>query len=124
MSEGSKEQSRRQFTRRHNKWSHAKCLRMSRTTFQYYLNLPDLEWVCATCTLPPSSDSFFANDSIEESPNTTVEVNQSTKRIQERPELLSIAERAPEYDDTIPDNAARIFKETQKQEYINEPVKH
>ena len=47
-----------------NKWSHAKCLHMSRTTFRYYLDKPDLEWTCATCTLPPLSNSFFAEDSI------------------------------------------------------------
>ena len=78
-----------------NKWSHAKCLGMSRTTFRYYLDKPDLEWTCATCALPPLGDSFFAEDSIQESLITTVEseVSQSTQKNQERS------------DDTVTDNA-------------------
>ena len=53
--------------------------RMSRTIFQHYLNMPDLDWICATCALPPvPSDTFFANDSIEES-----EMNQPTQEFQE-----------------------------------------
>ena len=69
-----------------NKWSHAKCLHMSRTTFRYYLDKPDLEWTCATCTLPPLSDSFFAEDSIEEPlfTNVDLEVIHSNQRFQER----------------------------------------
>ena len=69
-----------------NKWSHAKCLYMSRTTFRYYLDKPGLEWTCATCTLPPLSDSFFAEDSIEEPlfTNVDLEVIHSNQRLQER----------------------------------------
>ena len=37
-----------------NKWSHAKCLRMSHTIFQYYLRQPDIKW-----TLASLNDSFF-----------------------------------------------------------------
>ena len=50
---------------------------------------------CATCALPPLSDSFFAEDSIQESLITTVEseVSQSTQKNQERS------------DDTVTDNA-------------------
>lgn len=40
-------------------WSHAKCLNMSRTTFQYYLDQPDIEWTCPACALPQLTDSFF-----------------------------------------------------------------
>ena len=40
-------------------WSHAKCLNMSRTIFQYYLDRPDIEWTCPACALPPLTDSFF-----------------------------------------------------------------
>lgn len=57
-----------------NKWSHARCLRMSRTTFRYYLDRPDLDWTSATCTLPPLSDSFFDEDSTVETLITTVEL--------------------------------------------------
>ena len=32
---------------------------MSRTIFQYYLDLPDIEWTCPACALPPLTDSFF-----------------------------------------------------------------
>ena len=40
-------------------WSHAKCLNMSQTTFQYYLDQPDIEWTCPACALPQLTDSFF-----------------------------------------------------------------
>ena len=56
-----------------NKWSHAKCLLMSHTIFQYYLSMPDIEWTCSSCALPPLSDSFFAEDSGDESLNKTFE---------------------------------------------------
>ena len=46
-------------------WSHAKCLNMSRTIFQYYLDQPDIEWTCPACALPPLTDSFF--DEVSES---------------------------------------------------------
>ena len=69
-----------------NKWSHAKCLHMSRTIFRYYLDKPDLEWTCATCALPPLSDSFFVEDSTEEPLITNVdsEVILSSQEFQER----------------------------------------
>ena len=69
-----------------NKWSHAKCLHMSRTIFRYYLDKPDLEWTCATCALPPLSDSFFAEDSTEEPLITNVDsdVILSSQGFQER----------------------------------------
>ena len=56
------------------------------TIFRYYLDMPDLEWTCATCALPPLNDSFFAEDSIEEPLITTEEseVSQSTQRFQEK----------------------------------------
>jgi len=34
-----------------NKWSHAKCLPMSRPIFQYHLERPDIEWCCPACAL-------------------------------------------------------------------------
>ena len=37
----------------------SKCLQMSRPTFQYYLDRPDIEWTRPTCVRPPLSDSFF-----------------------------------------------------------------
>ena len=40
-------------------WSHAKCLNMSQTTFQYNLDQPDIEWTCPACALPQLTDSFF-----------------------------------------------------------------
>ena len=40
-------------------WSHAKCLNMSRTIFQYYLDQPDIEWSRPACALPPLTDSFL-----------------------------------------------------------------
>lgn len=58
-----------------NKWSHAKCLQMLHTIFQYYLNKSDIEWTCTSCALPPPlSDSFFAEDSGVESLNKTFEL--------------------------------------------------
>ena len=59
---------------------------MSRTTFRYYLDKPDHERTYATCTLPPRSDSFFAEDSIEEPLITNVdsEVILSSQGFQER----------------------------------------
>ena len=38
-----------------NKWSHTKCLQMSHTILQYYLSMPDIEWTCTSCALPPLS---------------------------------------------------------------------
>ena len=32
---------------------------MSQTTFQYYLDQPDIEWTCPACALPQLTDSFF-----------------------------------------------------------------
>ena len=60
-----------------NKWSHAKCLPMSRPIFQYYLDKPNIEWCCPTCALPPLSDSFFAQDSEGEVLSSIMEVNSS-----------------------------------------------
>ena len=40
-------------------WSHAKCLNMSRTIFQYYLDQPYIDWTCPACALPPLTHSFF-----------------------------------------------------------------
>ena len=39
-----------------NIWSHAKCLNMSNATFRYYLDHPNTDWTCSTCTLPKSPD--------------------------------------------------------------------
>ena len=38
---------------------------MSRPIFQYYLDRPELEWSCLSCSLPPLSDSFFVDTSAE-----------------------------------------------------------
>lgn len=38
---------------------------MSRPIFQYYLDRPEIEWSCLSCSLPPLSDSFFADTSAE-----------------------------------------------------------
>lgn len=45
-------------------WSHAKCLGMSKEIFKYYLNNPELDWVCSTCSLPFNaiSDADFAEE--------------------------------------------------------------
>lgn len=53
-----------------NTWSHAKCSRMSCSSFLYYLNEPNIDWIRDFCALPPLSDSFFLN-------NSTYEVNTS-----------------------------------------------
>ena len=45
-------------------WFHAKCLNMSRNIFRYYLAHSDIDWMCALCSLPPLSDSFFSEDSV------------------------------------------------------------
>ena len=48
-----------------NIWSHAKCLNMSNATFRYYLDHPNIDWTCTTCTLPKFSDSFFMDGTSE-----------------------------------------------------------
>ena len=58
-----------------NKWSHAKCLPMSRPIFQYYLERPDIDWCCPTCALPPLNDSFFVEDSEGEALSSIMEIN-------------------------------------------------
>ena len=75
-----------------NKWSHAKCLPMSRPIFQYYLDKPNIEWCCPTCALPPLSDSFFAQDSEGEVLSSIMEVNSSeceNEKLQENTAELS-----------------------------------
>lgn len=44
-----------------NIWSHMKCLNMSNVTFKYYLEYPNIDWTCTTCTLLNFSDSFFTD---------------------------------------------------------------
>lgn len=47
-----------------NVWSDAKCLQLSKSSFKYYLQNPEIEWTCSLCSLPNFSDSFFNdNDS-------------------------------------------------------------
>ena len=43
-------------------WIHAKCLGMSIPAFKYYLDRPELEWTCPTCSLPRLNDSFFNHE--------------------------------------------------------------
>ena len=59
-----------------NTWSHAKCLLMSHTIFQYYLSTPHIEWTCTSCALPPLSDSFFAEESNDESLYKTLDTSE------------------------------------------------
>ena len=47
------------------KWSHVKCLNMSRPIFFYYLNRPDVQWSCPFCALPPLTDSFFEDEDVD-----------------------------------------------------------
>lgn len=56
-----------------NTWSHARCLKMSSWTFQYYLNNPSVDWICSLCALPEFSDSFFStvNSSTHQSASDT-----------------------------------------------------
>ena len=49
-------------------WSHVKCLQMSPSCFQYYLDWPNIDWpnidwTCNLCALPKFSDSFFLDSS-------------------------------------------------------------
>ena len=44
-------------------WSHAKCLQLSRTGFQYYLDHPDLNWVCSLYSLPQLAPEDFMDTS-------------------------------------------------------------
>ena len=53
-------------------WSHVKCLQMSRSCFQYYLDWPNIDWTCNFCALPKFSDSFFLD-------NSTSDCNASTE---------------------------------------------
>ena len=41
------------------RWFHARCINMSKTTFKYYLKNFNLPWTCCFCSLPNFSDSFF-----------------------------------------------------------------
>ena len=42
-----------------NVWSHAKCLHLSKSSFQYYMHNPEMECTCALCSRPNFSDSYF-----------------------------------------------------------------
>ena len=46
-------------------WCHAKCLQLSRAGFQYYFDQPDLNWVCALCSLPKLAPEDFTDFSSE-----------------------------------------------------------
>ena len=46
-------------------WCYAKCLQLSRAGFQYYLDHPDLDWVCAPCSLPKLAPEDFMDSSLE-----------------------------------------------------------
>lgn len=43
-------------------WSHAKCLKISNATFQYYFNNPTIDWICSLCSLPCPGKSFFEDE--------------------------------------------------------------
>ena len=43
-------------------WIHAKCLNMSTSTFQYFLEWPTIDWICPLCSPPRLGDSFFLED--------------------------------------------------------------
>ena len=69
--------------------------------------MPDIEWICTSCALPPFSDSFFAEDSGDESLNKTLETEVSqSEGLQRRSELQNAAELSSiEHEHTISDNA-------------------
>ena len=67
--------------------------------------MPDIEWICTSCALPPFSDSFFAEDSGDESLNKTLETEVSqSEGLQRRSELQNAAELSSiEHEHTISD---------------------
>ena len=69
--------------------------------------MPDIEWTCTSCSLPPLSDSFFAEDSCDESLNKTLESDVSQPgRLQRRSDLQDAAKQSSiEHEQTTPDNA-------------------
>ena len=55
-----------------NSWSHAKCLGLTKASFKYYLDFPDIDWTCSLCNLPFTS----VNHSFEKEVN--IQVNTSS----------------------------------------------
>lgn len=61
-------------------WFHAKCLHVS---FKYYLDQPNLDWICPMCSLLRLSDSFFSEemDSIDRIPEASNEIKYANQQM-------------------------------------------
>lgn len=95
-----------------NKWSHTKCLQMSHTICQYYLSMPDIEWTCTSCALPPLSDSFFRRRLRRWITEQNLEPEVShLEGLHRRSTLQDAAEQSSiePHEHTIPDNAKLEF---------------
>ena len=75
-----------------NIWFHAKCLKLTVTGFNYYLQHLDLEWTCF-CSLPKLPDSFFDETG-------SLILNESNCKVDEREvESVNIDEVLPKIKD-------------------------
>ena len=53
-------------------WSHAKCLCLTKTKFKYYLDYPDIDWLCSWCNL------IFRKREYSFETELSIEVNKSS----------------------------------------------
>ena len=71
-------------------WSHAKCIGFTTNEFKYYLDNPNIDWICNWCCLPFSSQKFALEEEIDLLANKTTNSNEfqvedANKEEMERP---------------------------------------
>lgn len=63
---------------RSNIWSHATCLKLSKTSLNYYLQHPEIDWTCSLCCLADFNDPFFNHDEHDSEVDTNLTADLST----------------------------------------------
>lgn len=54
-----------------NLWVHAKCLGLTKAAFKYYLDYPDIDWACLSCSLPFATTDYPFETDTNKQVNTT-----------------------------------------------------
>ena len=54
-----------------NSWMHAKCLGLTKAAFKYYLDNPDIDWICLSCSLPFATMDYPSETDANIQVNTT-----------------------------------------------------
>ena len=64
-----------------NYWTHAKCLGLTKQQFKYYLDHPDIDWICVMCSLPFVDADFSLEDISNSEINISLDSSRNTKDI-------------------------------------------